>query len=345
MVAEYDGLLVLSFGGPDNPDDVMPFLENVTRGRGVPRERLLEVAEHYYHFGGKSPINDQNRELIAELEAELERSGIRMPVYWGNRNWHPLLPDTLRRMQSDGIRNALVLVTSAWGVYSGCRQYREDMGKARAEVGPHAPLLTKIRHFNNHPGFIEAMADRVRAALLEMPEAGRAQTRILFTAHSVPQWMANSPYPRQVQEACNLVALRLKHFLYRQVWQSRSGPPGQPWLEPDILDAIRDLHANGNASHLVIAPIGFISDHMEVVYDLDTEARDLCAGLGIRMVRAATVGTHHRFIRGLRELIEERLDGRPEAAPGPDETPERCWDGCCTTPPPRPPHGGRPTAG
>ena len=306
MADSYDAVLLVSFGGPDGPDDVMPFLENVLRGRNVPRERMLEVAEHYLHFGGKSPINEQNLAILAALRAELERRGPHIPVYWGNRNWHPLLTDTIREMADAGVKRAIAFVTSAYSSYSGCRQYRENIAAACAAVGERAPQIDKIRVFFNHPGFVGPMADNVTRALGRFPENARTAVPVLFTAHSIPTSMADGcRYGVQLAEACRLVAEQAGVTDWKLVYQSRSGPPTQPWLEPDICDAIRDLHAHGGR-HLVIAPIGFISDHMEVLYDLDTEAADLCHELGVEMVRAATVGTDPAFIGMVRDLIAER---------------------------------------
>jgi ferrochelatase len=306
MADSYDAVLLVSFGGPDGPDDVMPFLENVLRGRNVPRERMLEVAEHYHHFGGTSPINEQNRALIAALRAELERRGPHLPVYWGNRNWHPLLTDTIREMADAGVKRAIAFVTSAYSSYSGCRQYRENIAAACAAVGERAPQIDKIRVFFNHPGFVGPMAANVSRALERFPETVRVTVPVLFTAHSIPTSMADGcRYAAQLTEACRLVAEQAAVIDWKLVYQSRSGPPTQPWLEPDICDAVRELHARGGR-HLVIAPIGFISDHMEVLYDLDTEAADLCRELGIEMVRAATVGTDPAFVGMVRDLIAER---------------------------------------
>jgi ferrochelatase len=302
----YDAVLLVSFGGPDKPDDVIPFLENVLRGRNVPRERMLEVAEHYYHFGGKSPINEQNLALLAALRAELERNGPRLPVYWGNRNWYPLLTDTLREMADAGVKRAIAFVTSGFSCYSGCRQYRENIAAACAPLGDKAPQVDKIRVFFNHPGFVGPMAANVRAALDHFPADARPDVPVLFTAHSIPMSMADtSRYVPQLTESCRLVAERAGAAHWKLVYQSRSGPPTQPWLEPDICDAIRELHAQG-IRRLVISPIGFISDHMEVLYDLDTEAADLCKELGVDMQRAATVGTAPEFIACVRDLITER---------------------------------------
>jgi protoporphyrin/coproporphyrin ferrochelatase len=328
----YDAILVTSFGGPEQPSEVMPFLENVLRGKNVPRERMLEVAEHYYQFGGKSPINEQNRQLISALKAELAEHGPRLPVYWGNRNWHPLLADTLRQMKADGIQRALAFVTSAYSSYSSCRQYREDIARAQEAVGEGAPAVDKIRVFHNHPGFIEACVDRVQQAFEQIPSPRRPATLLIFTAHSIPLAMAATcGYEEQLNETARLVAQKLGRDQYRLVYQSRSGPPSQPWLEPDILDALREVKQQGNASDVLIAPIGFVSDHMEIVFDLDTEARHLCQELGLNMVRAATVGTHPRFIRMICELICERLDDNaPRLALGDlGARPGVCPDDCC----------------
>jgi ferrochelatase len=340
----YDAVILVSFGGPDGPDDVMPFLENVLRGRNVPRDRMLEVAEHYHHFGGKSPINEQNRALLAALRTELDRRGPRLPVYWGNRNWHPLLPDTLREMAAAGIKRAIAFVTSGFSCYSGCRQYRENIAAAREAVGPAAPEVDKIRVFFNHPGFVEPMAANVRRALDQFPAGDRATVPVLFTAHSIPMSMAEtSRYVAQLEESSRLVAERAGAALWKLVFQSRSGPPSQPWLEPDVCDEIRTRHAAG-ARQLVVAPIGFISDHMEVLYDLDTEAAGLSRELGIDMARAATVGTAPAFIGMVRDLIAERAWGLP-ARPAIGLLPashDVCPLDCCSAPV-RP--AARPTGG
>jgi protoporphyrin/coproporphyrin ferrochelatase len=306
MDSPYDAILVVSFGGPEGMDEVIPFLENVLRGRNVPRERMMQVAHHYEMFGGVSPINAQNRALIAALKNDLDINGPVLPVYWGNRNWHPMLADTLSQMNVDGIKRALAFVTSAYSSYSGCRQYREDIERAREEVGPDAPLVDKLRVFYNHPGFVGPVIENTRAALDRIPEERRRETQIAFTAHSIPNSMAvNCDYEAQLLDTCRLVAAGLGHERWRLVFQSRSGPTAQPWLGPDICDYIRELKEAGT-NDLIIAPVGFISDHMEVLYDLDTEARALCAELGMNMVRAATVGTHPAFISMIRELIMER---------------------------------------
>lgn len=313
MVCEYEALLVVSFGGPEQPPDVIPFLENVTRGRGVPPERLREVAEHYYHFGGRSPINDQNRALIAALRELMDREGPRIPIYWGNRNWQPFLADTLRQMRADGIRCAAAFVTSIFGSYSGCRQYLEDIAHAQAEVGEGAPAIYTLPLFYDQPGFTGPVAERIREALSAFDQP----PHLAFTAHSIPMSMADtSPYTRHLLHACEDVAHRLDLLDWKLVYQSRSGPPSQPWLEPDILDHIRSLHSEGRRK-LIIAPIGFISDHMEVLYDLDTEAASLCAELGIHMERSKTVGTHPDFIRLIRDSLNFSRECAPDCCPPP----------------------------
>jgi ferrochelatase len=301
----YDAVVLVSFGGPETESDVIPFLENVLRGRNVPRQRLLEVAEHYYHFGGKSPINEQNRLLVSRLREELRLSGPDLPVYWGNRNWHPFLAETVGEMKRDGILRALAFVTSAYSSYSGCRQYREDIERARQAAGEGAPRIDKLRAFFNHPGFIEPMAENVAAALARIP----AGAQVFFTGHSIPREMARrSRYREQIEEASRLVADALGLRNWSVAWQSRSGAPHQPWLEPDIGEVLRATEARTAA----IVPIGFLSDHMEVLYDLDEEARLICEGRGIAMARAATVGAHPRFVRMIRELIIERMTGASE---------------------------------
>ncbi|HEX6543159.1 MAG TPA: ferrochelatase [Ktedonobacterales bacterium] len=303
----YDSILVVSFGGPEGMDDVMPFLENVLRGRNVPRERMLEVSHHYELFGGVSPINQQNRELIAGLRQSLDAHEITLPIYWGNRNWHPLLPDTLQEMAKDGRRHALAYITSAYSSYSGCRQYLEDIARAQAEVGPDAPEVSALRKFYNHPDFIRANVDRVRAALETIPEPRRSSAVVVFTAHSIPLSMAqNSRYVGQLRETARLIAETLNLPRWEMAYQSRSGPPSQPWLEPDIGDTLRVL-SDGGVDAVVVAPIGFLSDHVEVLYDLDVEARQMADELGLTMARAQTVGTHPAFVDMIRQLIVERL--------------------------------------
>lgn len=327
----YDALLIVSFGGPDRREDVLPFLENVLRGRAVPRERMLEVAEHYYHLGGKSPINEQNRALIAAIEQLFAKEGPPLPVYFGNRNWHPLLPDTLARMADDGVRRALAFFTSAFSSYSGCRQYRENIAAARQTVGLRAPRVDKLRGFFNHPRFIAAVSDRVREALNRLPAERRAAATLIFTAHSIPRAMADHcRYEAQLAEACRLVAQSLGRADWRLAYQSRSGSPGQPWLEPDICDELRRLARTG-VRDVVVEPIGFLSDHIEVIYDLDTEARAAADEAGLNFVRAATVGTHPELIGMVRDLVQERLrDDSPPAVVGDmPPLPDVCADDCC----------------
>ena len=328
---EYDALLLLSFGGPEGPDEVLPFLENVTRGRGVPRQRLLEVAEHYQHFGGVSPINAQNRALIDALKLELGRHGIALPIYFGNRNWHPFVEDTVREMQGHGVERALVLVTSAFSSYSGCRQYREDLARAVAPLGESAIEFDKLRVFYNHPGFVGAMADRVREGLARLAPDRRDGVDLIFTAHSIPLSMARgSAYEVQLAESCRLVADAAGVRAYRLAYQSRSGSPQTPWLEPDILDELVEVRDTGKTDVLV-APIGFISDHMEVMFDLDEEAMARAATLGLNLIRVGTVGTHPAFVAMIRELIQERRSANPErpalGSRGPSH--DICPANCC----------------
>jgi len=320
----YDALLIVGFGGPEKPEDVMPFLENVTRGRAIPRERLLEVAEHYQHFGGVSPINQQVRDLIAHLEPELRRTGISLPLYWGNRNWTPLLTDTLRDMTRKKVRRGLAVVLAAYGSYSSCRQYLENIEAARQAAGPDAPRIDKVRLFYNHPGFVAANAEHLREALAT--QTGPDPIHVVFTAHSIPRVMADGcAYAGQLEETCRLVASQagIPREHWTLAYQSRSGRPTDPWLEPDILDHLRALHAGGVRS-TVIQPLGFLSDHVEVLYDLDEEARSLCDQLGLRMQRAKTAGCHPRFVGMLRDLIQERI-----AAPN---LADSCAPDCCPPP-------------
>lgn len=330
MLGPYDALLVVSFGGPEGPDDVMPFLENVLRGRNVPRERMLEVAEHYYHFGGVSPINAQNRALIAALREEFAAHDVDLPIYWGNRNWHPMLQDTVRRMKDDGVKRALAFMTSAFSSYSGCRQYRENLIACRAEIGEDAPTFDKLRVFYNHPGYVEPVTRNVLSAFEKLPAEERAGARLIFTAHSIPTAMATGArYEPQLKESCRLVAELAGRASWDLVYQSRSGPPTQPWLEPDILDHLRALHSEGVRA-VVIMPIGFVSDHMEVLYDLDTEAKHLCEELGMHMERAATVGNDPQYISMIRELVVERaLGGERRALGNLGPSHDVCPEGCC----------------
>ena len=312
MKTDFDALLLVSFGGPEGMDDVIPFLENVLRGRNVPRERMLSVAKHYELFGGVSPINQQNRDLIAALEKEIS-----LPIYWGNRNWHPLLPDTLQRMADDGIKNALAFVTSAYSSYSSCRQYLQNISDARAAVGPDAPGVEKLRVFYKHPLFIGANVEQIRAALDQVGDSAH----LVFTAHSIPESMAvNCDYAAQLGQTGALIARELSVEKWHLVYQSRSGSPMQPWLGPDVCEHLRTLRSEG-VTEVVVAPIGFVSDHMEVVYDLDVEARRVADEIGIRMVRAATAGTHPSFVKMIRELVMERINNEVPA--------NLCAPDCC----------------
>jgi ferrochelatase len=305
----YDAILIVGFGGPEGRDDVMPFLENVLRGRPVPRERMLEVAEHYYHYEGVSPINVQVRDLLAALEPELKAHGVNLPIYWGNRNWTPMLADTVKQMTDDGVKHALGVVLAAYSSYSSCRQYREDILKAREAVGVEAPEVDKVRVFYNHPDFVEVNADRVREALEAFPVNIREEVRVAFTAHSIPDSMAsNCRYAEQLNETCRLVAeaAGVSSDHWTLVYQSRSGKPTDPWLGPDILEHLEDLNGRG-ARCVIVQPVGFLSDHMEVMYDLDEEAMHKARNLGMTMVRAGTAGTDPTFVKMLRELIQERM--------------------------------------
>lgn len=322
----FDALLLLSFGGPEQPDDVLPFLRNVTAGRNVPDERLAVVAEQYELFGGKSPINDQNRALLSALTAELAGRPSELPIYWGNRNWAPYLEDTVATMAADGIERALVFVTSAFGSFSGCRQYRQDLQRATDQAGPDAPLLQKLRLFYNHPGFIEPLAANLRRTLSD--SADGHEPRVVFTAHSIPQSMASAcSYEAQLTEAATLTmaAADLADQPFDLVYQSRSGPPVVPWLEPDVNDHLRSLSSEGIES-VALVPIGFISDHMEVMFDLDTQAAATAAGVGLHLRRVPTVGTDPRFVSMIRELVEEQLFAAPKLylgndGPWPDDCP------------------------
>ncbi|WP_327066955.1 ferrochelatase [Kitasatospora sp. NBC_01250] len=335
--APYDALLLLSFGGPEGPEEVVPFLENVTRGRGIPKERLAEVGQHYFRFGGISPINEQNRELLAALRADFAAAGLELPVYWGNRNWAPFLVDTLREMAEDGHRRIAVLATSAYAGYSGCRQYRENLADALATLaaeGRPALRVDKLRHFYNHPGFVEPMIDATLAALAELPADLREGAELAFTTHSIPTAMAESSgapedpargtaggaYVAQHLSVAELVAEAVAKATgvadrpWQLVYQSRSGAPHIPWLEPDICDHLAERQQDG-ARAVVMIPIGFVSDHMEVKYDLDTEAVAKAAELGLPVARAATVGTDPRFTAAVRELVLERAATERGLAP------------------------------
>lgn len=333
-----DGLLLLSFGGPEGPEDVIPFLENVTRGRGVPRARLDEVAQHYLHFGGVSPINALNRDIIAAVEADLADAGLDLPVYFGNRNWHPLVEDTVARMTADGVRSALVFPTSAWGGYSGCRQYDEDIARARAAVGADAPELVKLRQYFDHPLLIASFADAITAAVARIPADRRDGVRLVFTAHSIPisaDIAAGPPadggrlYSRQVAEAARLCAAATGFADYDLVWQSRSGPPQVPWLEPDIVDHLDALHGKG-IDAVVVCPVGFVSDHLEVIWDLDNEAAEVAERLGMDYARADTVGADPRFISMIGEFVEAYAGGLGDlSAMGCADNGRTCRENCC----------------
>ncbi|MDX2648243.1 ferrochelatase [Streptomyces sp. PA03-1a] len=363
----YDALLLLSFGGPEGPDDVVPFLENVTRGRGIPRERLKEVGQHYFLFGGVSPINAQNRELLEALRKDFAEHGLDLPVYWGNRNWSPYLTDTLRELAGDGHRRVLVLATSAYASYSGCRQYRENLADSLAALeaeGHPVPRVDKLRHYFNHPGFVRPMTDAVLTALATLPEDVRVGAHLAFTTHSIPTAAADTSgrpeahtedgaggaYVAQHLDTARVIADAVREATgtdrpWKLVYQSRSGAPHIPWLEPDICDHLEELHASG-APAAVMVPIGFVSDHMEVKYDLDTEATAKAAELGLPVARAATVGADPRFAAAVRELVLER------AATERGLTPERCAlgalgpshdvcpVGCCPARSPRPAAAG-----
>ncbi|AFN63627.1 Ferrochelatase (Protoheme ferro-lyase) [Mycobacteroides abscessus] len=306
----FDAVLLLSFGGPEGPQEVRPFLENVTRGRGIPPERLDEVAEHYFHFGGVSPINGINRALIDQISRQLELAGHPLPVFFGNRNWHPMVEDTVADMRDKGIRRAAVFTTSAWGGYSGCKQYVEDIARARAAVGDGAPELVKLRQYFDHPSLVQLYAEAVSAAMSSL----RGEARLVFTAHSIPlaadRRHGPELYSRQVHYLARLVAAATGHQDYDVVWQSRSGPPQVPWLEPDIVDHLAALKDRGIRS-VAVAPIGFVSDHLEVVWDLDNEAREYAQEHDIELARAATPGADERFARLAVDLITEVVEGRP----------------------------------
>jgi ferrochelatase len=336
----YDAVLVVSFGGPEKKDDVLPFLENVLRGKPVPRERMLEVAEHYYHFDGVSPLNQQVRDLLEVFKPALKESGVSIPVYWGNRNWHPMLQDTIQQMTDDGVKNALALVLSGYSCYSGCRQYRENVYSVCDTIGEAAPTFDKVRVFYNHPNFVSVNAKNVQKAIDELPEQLRENVQVAYTAHSIPMSMATtSDYEKQLSETCRLVSAEcgIPDDQWQLVYQSRSGRPQDPWLEPDICDHIAELGGR-DVKSLVVMPIGFLSDHMEVMFDLDEEAVVACKEHGIEMARAATVGTDPEFVDMLVELVRERIDDSvPKLACGefgPNH--DVCPIDCCPAPPRRP---------
>lgn len=327
----FDALLIVSFGGPEGMDDVIPFLENVLSGRNVPAGRIREVAQHYEMFGGISPINEQNRKLVAALKQEWATNGPNLPIYFGNRNWHPFLADTIGQMKADGIKRALAFVTSPYSSYSSCRRYLENIADAQRVVGPGAPDIEKLRAFYNHPLFIEANVDNISAAFGEVPEPRRSLAELVFTAHSIPQSMAdNCAYQSQLEESSRLIAESLGQVRWRLVYQSRSGPPTQPWLGPDIRVCLNELKVSG-AADVVVAPIGFVSDHMEIIYDLDIEAGQFCESMGLNMVRASTPGTHPAFIRLVRELVLERMNpgGERRFLGTPGTSHDVCPVDCC----------------
>jgi ferrochelatase len=344
VTAPYDALLLVSFGGPEKPEDVVPFLENVTRGRGIPRERLEQVGEHYFLFGGRSPINDQNRAFLAAIRDDLAAAGIDLPVYWGNRNWDPYLTDVVAQMAQDGVRRAACFVTSAYSSWSSCRQYRDNLEAAAAPV-PDAPVLDKLRPYFNHPGFVDAVTDHTLAALADLPEDVREDARLVFVTHSIPTAMndASGPeggaYVAQHLDVAAVVADRVREATgveraHELVYCSRSGSPRVPWLEPDVNDRLEELRAEGAAA-VVLVPVGFVSDHMEVVYDLDTEALATCERLGLPARRAGTAGTDPRFVATVRDLLLERaaaergesVERSAVGAIGPLW--DRCAVGCC----------------
>jgi ferrochelatase len=342
----YDALLLLSFGGPEGPEDVVPFLENVTRGRGIPRERLVEVGAHYFRFGGVSPINAQCRALAAALREDFAGHGLDLPVYWGNRNWEPYVADTIARMAADGVRRALVFVTSAYSSYSGCRQYREDLAGAVAAGGAAAGglRLDRIRAYFDHPGFVEPMVRSTVEALGRLGEPVRDGAELVFVTHSLPLgFAASSPYVEQHEAVAALVAQGVERVTgvagrpCSLTYCSRSGPPSQPWLEPDIGDRLRERSAQGLAAAVAV-PIGFVSDHMEVVYDLDTEAAELATNLGLSFARAATVGVDPVFVAAVRDLVLERAarergeEPEPKALSALGVMPDVCRTGCCPNP-------------
>ncbi|MEU3047065.1 MULTISPECIES: ferrochelatase [unclassified Streptomyces] len=362
--APYDALLLLSFGGPEGPDDVVPFLQNVTRGRGIPAERLKEVGQHYFLFGGVSPINDQNRALLDALRKDFAGHGLDLPVYWGNRNWAPYLTDTLREMTRDGHRRIAVLATSAYASYSGCRQYRENLADALATLageGLRPPRVDKLRHYFNHPGFVRPMIEGVLASLAELPEEVRAGAHLAFTTHSIPTASADTSgpapghgdggaYVRQHLDVARLIVDAVREETgvahpWRLVYQSRSGAPHIPWLEPDICDHLQALQADG-APAAVMVPIGFVSDHMEVLYDLDTEATAKAAELGLPVRRSATVGADPRFAAAVRDLLLERAAAERGVAAercalgALGASHDRCPADCCPARTPRPAAAG-----
>ncbi len=352
--APYDALLLVSFGGPEQPGDVEPFLRNVTRGRDVPEQRLAEVAAHYHDLGGRSPLNDLNRAFVAAVREDLLGNGVDVPVYWGNRNWAPYLTDALGKMAADGVTRAACMLTSAYSSYSGCRQYRENLADAIGEVAAEvvsgvrgAPRLDRLRHYFNHPGFVEPMVDATLAALAELGDDVRRDATLLFVTHSIPTAMdaasgLGGAYVGQHRSVSDEIVERVREetghrYAAELVFCSRSGPPSQPWLEPDVGTRIAELAELG-VTAVVVVPVGFVADHVEVVHDLDTEARAVAEKAGVTMVRAATAGVDPRFVAMVRDLLLER------AAAERGEQPVRLavgdlgpsWDvcplGCCANP-------------
>jgi ferrochelatase len=315
--APFDAVLILSFGGPEGPEEVRPFLENVVRGRPVPPERLEQVEAQYMAFGGVSPINAQNRALADALVKALEAAGRSLPVFLGNRNWHPFLADTLADMRQRGVERAAVFVTSAYSSYSGCRQYREDMAHAAASIGPGSPELVKLGRFHTRQGFVGPLSSGLRSVASSLPQG----TPVLMSAHSIPVAMAATcDYEAQLRETAALVAVGAGVAdNWRLVFQSRSGPPSQPWLEPDVSEVVRSLA--GTTKDVIIVPIGFVSDHMEVLYDLDTLARRTGAEAGVEVHRTPTPGCHRDFVEMIVELIDEA-----------EVDPPSCPSGCCPAP-------------
>ncbi len=335
---KYDAIVLVSFGGPEGPQDVIPFLENVFAGKAVPEGGKLEVAQRYLSFGGVSPLNVANREFVKLLAGELKRKGLNLSVYWGNRNWKPYIKGALLQMKKDGVKKALAYVTSAYASYPGCRQYLEDIARARAEIGEWAPGVDKIRTFHNHPLFIDVHCENIQRCLDEIPTKERRWAAVAFTAHSIPLAMSQtSDYLLQLEDTCALIAAHLKLENWKLVFQSRSGSPVQPWLEPDILKHLEELHDAG-MRYVVMAPVGFVSDHMEVIYDLDRQAKEHADRLGLKMLRAATPGNHPKFVQMVVELVAERLHDQPlrrylgRLGPGWDV----CSPGCCDYLRPRP---------
>ncbi len=346
-------MLLVSFGGPESPDEVLPFLQRVTASRGVPVERLAEVAEQYHQMGGVSPINEQCRRLRARLADHLDAAGHPVPVWWGNLNWNPFLADVVAEMAAAGHRRVLAVTTSAYSSNAGCRRYLDEIDRALASVGSRAPTIHKVRAYFDHPGFVLPFAEAAATARERLPETSRGDAHLVATAHSIPSVMADvCDYETQIRETARLVADTAGFARHSVAWQSRSGPPTVPWLEPDVNDHLRALAENplGDSAPpdaVVLAPVGFVSDHMEVLWDLDTQAGSTAADLGLSMVRAVAPGTEpdERFVAMLAELVVERLvPGTPRRALGTlGVRPDFCPPGCCPAgragPPQRPKHG------